>query len=192
MNVFSFEGIMFRNHLSQFLFCSDPAGLMQNDSVSVLDADHAAFMQRGISIGIATCDQHNVPSQVRATGCRISADRRCVTIFISAIQAARVVADVRSNGVVAAVFSEPSTHRTVQVKGHDANVSAIADGDLLVVDAYRDAFARELEPLGFNEVIIRALLACPSADLVAVSFTPTAAFSQTPGPNAGEPLRTGA
>jgi hypothetical protein len=165
---------------------------MQNNSVSVLDADHAAFMQSGISIGIATCDQHNVPSQVRATGCRISPDRRCVTIFISAIQAARVVADVRSNGAVAAVFSEPSTHRTVQLKGHDANISGIADGDLLVVDAYRDAFARELEPLGFNEALIRAMLACPSSDLVAVSFTPTAAFSQTPGPNAGEPLRTGA
>jgi hypothetical protein len=161
---------------------------MQTDSVSIIDAGHAAFIQSGVSIGIATCDRHNVPSQVRATGCRVSPDRGTVTIFVSATQATQVLADIRDRATVAVVFSEPSTHRTVQIKASDAVISGIADGDLAAVDAYRDAFARELEPLGFSDAVIRALLACPPADIVALSFTPTEAFSQTPGPKAGEPL----
>ena len=42
--------------------------------------------------------------------------------------------------------------------------------------------------LGFGEAFGRALVDCNPADLVAVAFTPKAAFRQTPGPNAGAPL----
>jgi hypothetical protein len=57
-----------------------------------------------------------------------------------------------------------------------------------VIERYVRAFAADVTPLGFSEAYMRALLACPREDLVAVQFTIAAAFSQTPGPRAGEPL----
>jgi hypothetical protein len=158
----------------------------------MLDADHAAFIQRGVSISIATCSRFNMPSTVRATGCRVSQDGSKVTVFVSATQGIQVLADIRDNGAIAVVFSEPSTHRAVQLKGKNASVSGIEDGDFRIVDTYRDAFVRELTPLGFDELLIYTLLSCPPADLVALSFTPCAAYSQTPGPKAGAPLGAGA
>lgn len=154
----------------------------------ILDSMHAAFLQGGVGIGIAACHRNGMPTNVRGTGCRVSADLRRVTVFVSATQAAPVIACIRDNGKVAVVFSEPSTHRTVQLKGTDAEVRALEDGDLQRVADYRDAFIAQLATLGYDEVRIRTLLAMRSADIVGLRFTPTEAFSQTPGPNAGDPL----
>lgn len=162
---------------------------MTPDSDSIVDSEHAEFLQRGVGISVAACDIDNVPTLARACGCRVSGDRRRVTIFISATQAAPVLKCIRANGAIAVVFSEPSTHRTVQLKGGDTMVSGLAEGDLQVIADYRSAFAGELAPLGYDEILIRTLLSYPSADIVGLSFTPSEAFSQTPGPRAGEPLR---
>ena len=68
----------------------------------------------------------------------------------------------------------------------------MAPGVPAVVAAYGTAFVACLRPLGFTEPMVRALLDCPDADLVAVAFTPEAAFNQTPGAQAGTPLQAGA
>jgi hypothetical protein len=162
---------------------------MPTETESLFDAEHAAFMQRGISISIASCGPDKMPSVARAAGCRVSADRRSVTILMSCKQACAVLADVRRTGAVAVVFSEPSTHRTVQLKGKGALITAPTDADLQVMANYRDAFEKELVPLGYEAAMIRTFLAIPSADVVALSFAPDAAFSQTPGPGAGQTLK---
>jgi hypothetical protein len=158
------------------------------DLTPVFDEVHAALMQSGVSVHIASRDASNVPSVGRALGCRIAPDRRRVTIFVSATQAPELVADLRGSGMAAAVFSRPSTHETIQIKGDDATVGALADGDLPLIAAYADALVRDLQALGYAEAFGRALTDFDPADLVAVAFTPKAAFRQTPGPNAGAPL----
>ena len=152
------------------------------------DEAHAAFMQSGVSVHVASCDVANVPSVGRAFGCRIAPDRARVTVFVSTAQAPDLVRDLRASRRVAAVFSRPSTHETIQIKGDDAAVGALADGDLARITAYADALVRDLQALGFGEAFGRALVDFDPADLVAVAFTPQAAFRQTPGPNAGAPL----
>jgi hypothetical protein len=156
----------------------------------LIDGSLAAMLQGGVSIGVAACDHELNPTLVRATGCRISSDRRQATIFVSATQAAPLLRCVRDNGAVAVVFSQPSTHRSVQLKGRDAAVSSLAQDDLKRIEDYRNAFTREVGPLGFDEILVHSLLAYPSADIVSVTFTVSEAFEQTPGPKAGEPLRT--
>lgn len=162
------------------------------DAEPILDSTHAAFLQRGVGMSIAACSRDRMPTIVRGTGCRISSDLRRVAVFVSATQAAPVIACLRDNDSVSVVFSEPSTHRTVQLKGTGTMVGALEDGDLPRIAAYRDAFIAQLAPLGYDETRIRTLLALRSTDIVALSFTPTDAFSQTPGPHAGEPLRKSA
>ncbi len=154
----------------------------------LIDADHAAFIERGISISISACGRDNLPSVTRALGCRVSADRRTLTVLLGQRAGAAVLADIRASAQVAVVFSEPSTHRTVQLKAVDAIVESASGADLQHVARYRDSYTRELGLLGYNRALAAALLACPDEDIVAVSFTPSAAFSQTPGPNAGQAL----
>lgn len=145
-------------------------------------------MQSGISLSIGACNAGNMPSGARALGCRITADRRRVTVLVPVAKGAALLADIRARGAIAAVFSQPSTHRTLQLKGVDAMIEPITDDDHRIAAQYRAAFVHELDLLGYDPRMISAMLDPGQDGFVAVSFTPDAAFSQTPGPNAGAPL----
>jgi hypothetical protein len=154
-----------------------------------LDSEHADFISGGVSIIVAGCDAANGTTVSRAIGCRVADDRRRVTVFLSAAQSGALLADVRANGKLAVVFSQPTTHRAIQLKGTDATVVPLATDDPHLIAAYRSHFAAQVTPLGFSEAFVRSFLGIAPGDVVAIAFTPSAAFSQTPGPKAGSPLR---
>ncbi len=153
------------------------------------DETHAAFMQSGVSVHVASRGPANVPSVARALGCRIAPDRSRVTIFVSAAQAPDLVRDLRASRMAAAVFSRPSTHETIQIKGSDATVGALADGDLARVAAYAEALVRDLQALGYTESFGRALVDCDPADLVAVAFTAEGRVPADSRPRCGRAAR---
>lgn len=153
-----------------------------------LDPDTARFLMSGVSINAGAGGADGTPSLCRAFGCRVDPGGEGVAVFFSSRQAADLLRDVAHSRALAVVFSEPPTHRTVQIKGRDARVVPLAEGDLARVRAYRDAFAQCLAFLGFTETMVRTLLDCPDADLVALAFTTAAAFNGTPGAQAGAPL----
>lgn len=155
---------------------------------AVLDAANAAFICSGISINAASARAGALPSIARASGCRVSADARTVTLLFASTLAAALLDDLRRGGAIAVVFSEPSTHRTLQLKGDDARILPIEAGDEALAAEYVTIFADGLDRLGYPGEVLRAVLAHEPGDLVAVAFTPQAAFSQTPGPGAGTPL----
>ena len=155
---------------------------------AVLDAATAAFICSGISINAASARPGALPSMARATGCRVSADARTVTLLFASTPAAALLEDLRRGGAIAVVFSEPSTHRTLQLKGEDARIVPPEPGDERLVAGYVATFADGLVQLGYPGEVLRAVLAHDPGDLVAVQITPQAAFSQTPGPGAGTPL----
>jgi hypothetical protein len=155
----------------------------------LIDPDVIAFLEgRRLAVSIGSRDANCVPSAVRAVGYRIGADRRQLAVFVVARQAERVIADLRATAQVAVVFTEPSTHRSAQVKGNDAQVTGLEDGDWPVINAYADELVAEICPLGYPEPLIRKLTECTPQQVMAVRFTPTAAFGQTPGPRAGASL----
>jgi hypothetical protein len=154
----------------------------------LLDEEHAAFLQGGVSMLAASRDPANAPKLARALGCRVAPDRRRVTVFLAAYQAAEVLAAIRTTGTIAVGFNLPSTHRSLQLKGTDAVVSALEPGDLEIAARYVAAFVADIRLLGYEERLGRALLAFEPAELVAVGFTPSLAFVQTPGPRAGARL----
>jgi hypothetical protein len=158
----------------------------------LITAEHAAFMQSGVSMSISSCNADKIPSVSRATGCRITSDRLQVTIFVIASHAGRLLDDIRRGGAVAVTFTRPSTNRTVQLKGKDAVVVETDINERGIASVYLDAFVEEVGGLGHDRNMVRAMFACAPDDIVAVRFTPCAAFSQTPGPRAGEALRANA
>src|SRR5262245_47233613 len=83
----------------------------------LIDEELAEFLQSGISMHAASAASGNIPQVTRAAGCRVSSDRRTVTVYMVESQARELLADVRANGRVAVAFTKPKTHRTVQLKG---------------------------------------------------------------------------
>lgn len=152
------------------------------------DPDHLRFMAGGVSINVASSDGGRVPSLCRAVGCRVEEGGRRIQVFLPGPAARHLLEDIRRTRAIAVVFSDPLTHRTVQVKGRDADVAPLAAGDLEAVEAYRSAFVERLKSIGFQEPFVRALLGGRGDELAAVTFTPQAAFNQTPGVQAGAPL----
>ena len=160
-----------------------------NAARPILDAEHAAFiLLPGISMTAASRGARNLPEAGRVHGCRVASDRSRVTVLLPADQYPALVEALRASRAIAVVFSQPSTHRTIQLKGKDAVVEAPAPGDAAVAAQATESFAVGLGALGYNEAVVRAGVWYEPTALVAVSFTPCAAFQQTPGPRAGAPL----
>lgn len=159
---------------------------MRDTSAFTLGTDDVAFLRIDhLSIVAASRNTDNIPFLSRALGLRVSPDLRRVTLFFSAADAHGLLANIRSNAMIAAIFSQPSTHQALQLKGPDARVEELLKSDKKLVASYRQAFVEHLKKFGYSANLIEALLTPESDDLVAVAFTPSAAFSQTPGPNAG-------
>ena len=154
----------------------------------ILTDEVLAFLQRRVLVSVASRNADRVPSVVRSVGFRIHRASQKVTVFVVARQSEHVLADIRATGQVAVVFSEPSTHRTLQVKGESALVGTLEDGDWPAIGGYGEAAVAELAPLGYAEAWTRKLVECTPAQVVAVRFAPGSAFGQTPGPRAGERL----
>jgi len=154
----------------------------------LLDPELAAFIQGGMSMHAASRDAANVASLCRGLGCRVSADRTRVTVFLLASHSGAMLADFRANRRVALVVTQPSTHRTVQLKGEDAELEPLQDDDHHRIARQREGFVRDLVKLGYQGSLGEFLTAGSRGDVVAVGFTVTAAFIQTPGPAAGTPL----
>lgn len=155
---------------------------------AMLDPDHCAFIQTGVSISLAACGPDRRPSMSRGLGCKVIDGGRQLAIFIKRSQSPELLANILDNGRVANVFSLPSSNRTVQLKGIDARVLPFDPADLPIIEDHIADFVGEVLPLGMREEVVRTLFAFTGDDLVTVVYSPCAAFSQTPGPKAGEPL----
>lgn len=169
---------------------SDQASDQQSerDPFFKLNEDETSFIQGPVSIVVSSCSRDLVPNIVRALGCRVDDGGR-VTLLVDVNQARAVIADLEAGSMVAAVFSRPTTHRTIQLKGLDPRVLAAAAGDWDRVLAYRRAMVAELRVPGYGEMFVSQVLAADADSLGAVSFTPSEGFAQTPGPGAGGALR---
>jgi len=154
----------------------------------LLSPEHIAMIDKGVSTIVASRDAAMRPSVMRAVGAHIKADGSRITVFISRGQSRQLLQDIASTGRVAVVFSQPLSHRTVQVKATEADLRPAEEADLPVLRRYLASMEEEVAAVGFEARFVRAMLAFRLDELVAISFTPTEAFDQTPGPKAGTAL----
>ena len=154
-----------------------------------LTVEQAAFLQGPVSINIGAAGRDGWPHVCRAQGCVVARDRRTVTLLLSARRGRELLDALDAGSGIAAVFSRPSTHATLQLKAAQAtrvtlNAALRADNG-----RYAQAFADELMGLGFGPELGQGLVAVMTGDdLVALRFAPDIVFDQTPGPAAGRVL----
>jgi len=154
----------------------------------LLDAARAQFIRGPVAINLASHDAACLPSIARGYGCKLSADRQRLTVFLSVRSAEAVLRDLRAGAPIAVTFCRPESHATLQVKGERASVGQLGPRDRAVMRAYGAAFRDEIASLGYNAAFSSRLAAPVEDDAVAVEFEPVALFDQTPGPDAGKSL----
>lgn len=160
----------------------------QTPAPQLIDEQTASFITHAVSINIATRDANNRPTMTRAAGCRVADDGTSLTLFLTSEQNQQLLDNLRSNKLLAAVFSRPTTHQTIQFKGDDAEIVEITEEDRKAMQAYRESFMEELRGIGFPASFCEAIIPPLDDKFLAIRFTPDRAYSQTPGPNAGKKL----
>jgi hypothetical protein len=153
-----------------------------------LDPDRIALVAKGVSAIVASHDAAMRPSIMRAVGSHITADGQEVTVYLRRSQSQQLLHDIAQTGEIAVVFSVPSSHQTLQLKARRATQRPATADDLPVLQAYQRSMEEEVGRVGYGPCYVAAMLAAPLDDVVAVRFTPTSAFDQTPGPRAGAAL----
>jgi len=154
-------------------------------SPSLLRPEDVDFIQRGVSVCVASRDVRHVPSLARGLACVAEQEGRKLRLLLVRPQSDVLLRDLEKSGQIAVVFTRPSTHKALQIKGSDARLEAASEQDVQQVQACFEAFADDLLQLGFGHDFTSLYYDYVVADLVAVTFTPSSVFMQTPGPNAG-------
>jgi hypothetical protein len=143
------------------------------------------FLTAGVAAIVATRDDQLRPQIVRAWGVSVSTERTELTLCVEAPDGSPTRANLEGNGSVAATFSQPTTYRTVQIKGEAVALAEPTAEQLAAVEEHLEAFGREVEQVGMPADAGRRLI---DRRLVAVSLAVRELYDQTPGPNAGAPL----
>ncbi|MDX1678006.1 hypothetical protein [Arsukibacterium sp.] len=154
----------------------------------ILDESLAAFLQGPVFINIAACTAARVPTLMRGYGCQVSADRRSVTVFVSAAHSASWLLTFTPQTVLAVAFCLGRTHETFQLKGAGTCISPISGNDRHFISCYLRDIRKELLVLGYSASYSEAAISDGHGELLAVTFCPSAVFNQTPGVSAGQRL----
>jgi GAF domain-containing protein len=157
-------------------------------AAALLSSDEVAFIGRGLSTLVASRDARLRPSVMRAMGSTITPDGGCVTVYLSRLQAQQLLSDLASCARIAVSFSEPASHRTLQLKARALRLRETTPQDQSVIAHYRAGMYRAVGEVGLGPNFVDAMLAADLDALVAVEFSPEEAFDQTPGPRAGHAL----
>lgn len=152
-----------------------------------LHGELLAFLSCGLSIHVGACNRAGEPQLVRALALRIDADHR-ISLLLSTPSADGLLAAVAEVPAVAITCCQPSTHRAIQLKGRGAELSVADPARWPERQPFKDRFLAEIAPYGYDETFADAWLDVPPEQWRVVTFTPTGAWNQTPGPGAGQAI----
>jgi hypothetical protein len=156
-----------------------------------LTVEQSVFLQGPVSINVAATRHDGWPCVCRAQGCMVAHDRRTITVLLSARRGHAVLDALDTSSSIAAVFSRPATHATLQFKSRHAARVVLKAAHRACATRYAQAFAGELVTLGYGPELGQGLIAImTTGDLIALRFVPEIVFDQTPGPAAGQVLAT--
>jgi hypothetical protein len=151
----------------------------------MIDEQLAAFLQDGVGIHLGTRNARFEPNGARAIAAWVEADRTHLVIYFASVAAARVLPDLESNGLAAAVFARPIDERACQVKGTFVAARPIRPDERAYASSQWEAFLANLEHIGIPRSASSTWVT--AADL-AITLKITAVFEQTPGPAAGKAI----
>jgi hypothetical protein len=154
----------------------------------VLTPALAEFCQSGVSIVLASCDHNGRPVVGRGLACRIEPDGKARVVLRKSSNP-KLLKALADGARFAVTFTQPSTHRSIQLKAPSARIVDTNVGDAPAALAQTSDFRRDLMDVGYSESFARTYCGFEPHDLLTITFAPEQAFVQTPGPNAGSALQ---
>ena len=142
-------------------------------------------MASGVVIYVVTRDEQLAPESMLAMGARAQCDERRVTVYLPKAWATATLANLRGNGQIGINMTRPIDHKSLQIKGTYLAARDSTDADRELQAVHRAALVEQFALVGVPRSLTRRLVWWPS---VAVDVDVKEAFSQTPGPGAGERL----
>jgi hypothetical protein len=152
----------------------------------VLTPELVEFVHSGVAAGVASRDEVMRPAFARAWGPEVSADRRSLTLCVSAAQGSAMRANLEENGAVAVGFCPPTIAKAVQLKGAAVVLGEPDGDDLERVERHVRAFVAECARIGVAPEVAARMF--DGSALVLISVAIDEGFDQTPGPTAGRRL----
>lgn len=156
-------------------------------SAPVIPKEIAELFESGVSLLIGTRDAKLVPEATRGCGAVVHACRTQLTVFIPDTAGRIALANLKDNGKIAVNFSSVLDHKALQVKGKLVDTRPAREDEREILLRYHAAFTEVLYLVGIPRSVTRLLDDWPCT---AVTFEVTDIFHQTPGPGAGERLKT--
>ena len=151
----------------------------------MISADLAPFLESGVSILVGTRDGRLVPECARGAGARVEPGGTELTVFVPSPLAGRTLENIADNHRIAACFTRPADHYSIQIKGRVVQVRDVHAEELAGITSYRADLARTLAMIGLPARLTMRVAIEPCS---AIRFVVESLFAQTPGPGAGEPL----
>ena len=147
----------------------------------------AEFCQTGVSIVLGSQARSGRPLVARGLACRIDTDGT-MRIVLREPSNAGLISAVTAGAAIAATFTKPETHRSIQFKASHASLLPITqeDGPATVTQTAR--LSAELMDVGYTKELALHYCAYEPFELCAIEFMPETAYVQTPGPSAGSAL----
>lgn len=149
----------------------------------------ASLLEGLVAVHVATRDAALVPDEVMGAAALLEPDGRRLTVYLPVATSATSLANLRENGAIAVVLSEPLTHRTLQLKGRAGSIRPAREDEREAVERRAAGFDAQVVAIGLPPGAVRRRTRWPCH---AVTFEVAELYEQTPGPRAGEPLAAGA
>lgn len=150
----------------------------------ILPDEVLGFIQSGVSVIVGVVGPDGRARAGRALATRVVASG-VLRLMYPTVGNDAITASVQEGGPIAATFSAPISHRTIQLKAGSSCTAQLEPEDRVCVDHQMDAFAAVLRMLGFPPYFLNAFCDNRSQSISVLSFVPQFAFDQTPGPGAG-------
>jgi hypothetical protein len=140
----------------------------------------AAFCQRGLNVCLASRDAANDPIAAHGLACRQHG--AALRVFMLQRGNDRILRAIEAEAPVAAIFSLPPMHRSIQLKAPRAKLATLLAEDVPELARQTAALRNELLAVGFSTAFASVFCAYDRHDVVAIIFVPEQAFVQTRGP----------
>jgi hypothetical protein len=147
----------------------------------------ARFVQSGVSICVGACETGRHPVAGLGLACRMTGDGR-LRLVLRRRGNERLLAAIADGSPVAVTFTQPTTHRSIQLKASRADVAAPGPEDEGHRARQHLALRDELVAIGYSNTLATTYRACEGEETAIIVFAPEDAFVQTPGPGAGSAL----
>jgi len=142
------------------------------------------LLSTGVGVLVATRSEDLTPAITRGWGPLLDESTRRLEVAVTAPQGSSMLSNLESAGSIAVTVSQPTTYRTMQMKGIVDEISVPTEDHHARVRSHLDLFFEEVSKVGITENATNVFL----GELRVVHFTVADLFDQTPGSDAGSRL----